>query len=327
MKRLLLLSAFLSWLCLAVGQNKFESKVLQQAAASLSDEVDCASAVYQFAESYFNRLLSITPQERLWRMAADGVTIEAGKLENLSLVNSHTTLNIAVKDTRGVLSIANGEFPVISISFPMSYQLIRQKNQKELEDMLVDDLKTFRSAEKAAPQNVDRSQLVNTAPGFFVDKGNVYYIDAINNDLYYQEDKNRNLNLVCSADHLLESVANLLLEENAGCRFSLEMKVHRYGFQLDTLQVDLNHWIAYCKKSGCELFVGIKQIGTAYVSAAVFAVNHYLHYNHVETVHFPIAVLEEKKGILKSDAYVFIPTHNLSGLFEEMNFVTKKPLK
>ena len=326
MKRLLLLCVLLSVLHVSWGQKKFQSEVLQQVAASFSKENRCVTAVYQFVESYFNHLLSITPQERLWRMAADDVTIEAGKLENLSLIGNHTTLNVAMKDTRGVLAIMNDEFPLIRISFPMSYQLISQKNQKELEEMLVKDLKTYRASEIRLPK-VDRSLLKQTVPRLFVEKGNTYCIDAINNDLYYLDDKKKGLVLACSVDYLLESVANLLLQETNECCLSLDMKVHRYGFKTDTLQVGLNHWIAYCKDSGCELFVGIKKIEAACVKASVFAVNHCFYYNHVVSVDFPLAALEDKKGVLKADAYVYIPTQNLSGLFEEMNFVTKKSLK
>lgn len=326
MKRLLILCAFLSSTIVSWGQKKFESSVLQQAASLLSGENDCASEVYKFAENYFNRLLSITPQERLWRMAADNVKIETGKLENLDLINSQTSLCVSMKGARGVLSVMNDDFPIISISFPMSYQLIRQKNQIELEEMLINDLKTF-SARGTVLRDVDSSHLKKTAPSLFVEKRNSYYIDAINNDLYYHENKKKKLALVCSVDYLLESVSNLLLEENADCRFSFDMRVHQYGFKIDSLQLDLNNWIAYCKDSGCELFVGIKKISTKSVSATVFAVNHCFHYNHVVNVDFPITVLEDKKGMLKADAYIFIPTHNLSGLFEEMNFVTKKQMK
>lgn len=326
MKRLLLLCALLCSTIVSWGQKKFEISVLQQAASLLTGENDCASEVYQFAENYFNRLLSITPQERLWRMAADDVIIEAGKLENLDLVNSQTSLYVSMKGARGFLSMMNGDFPIIRISFPMSYQLIRQKNQIELEEMLIKDLNTF-PVSKAVPKDVDYSRLIRTAPSLFIKKGNSYYLDAINNDLYYQEDTKKQLALVYSIDYLLESVSNLLLEENTDCRFSFDMKVHRYGFNTDSLQVDLNSWIAYCKDSGCELFVGIKKRGTRSVNATVFAVNHCFHYNHVVNVDFPITSLEDKKGKLKADAYIYIPTHNLSGLFEELNYMTKKQLK
>lgn len=329
MKRLLLWCILLSAAGVSWGQKKFESPLLQQAAASLSDENPCITEVYQFAESYFNRLLSISPQERVWRMAADNVTIETGKLENLSLVNRQTSLQMMVQDTKGVLAIMNDDFPLIRISFPMSYQLVRQKNQKELEELLVKELKTKKTLDSSAWKSrmVDRSLLQRTAPGLFVDKGNTYYMDAINNHLYYHEDKKKGLVLACSVDYLLESVSNLLLEAHEGLSIVLDMKVHRYGFHTDSLQVDLNQWIAYCKNSGCELFVGIKNMDKQGVNAAVFAVNSCFFYNHVLNVHFPIEVLDNKRGELKADAYVFIPTHNLSDLFEEMNFVNKKTVK
>lgn len=326
MKQLLLLCAILGCTIGSWGQKKFDGTVFQQATSLLTGENDCAAEVYQFADNYFNRLLSITPQERLWRMAADNVIIEEGQLENLSLINSQTSLYMSMKDGRGILSIMNEDVPIICISFPMSYQLIKQKNQIELEKMLIKDLKTFTTGE-TAPKEVNRSRLMRTAPSLFVKKGNSYYLDAINNDLYYQEDTKQQLALVCSIDYLLESVSNILLEENANCRFTLDMSIHRYGFKTDSLQVDLNKWIAYCKDSGCELFVGIKKINTKSVCATVFAVNHCFNYNHVVNVDLPITVLENKKGTLKADTYIYIPTHNLSGLFEELNFVTKKRLK
>lgn len=303
------------------AQKRFESKELQQAAALLSKEMASAGVVYRFAEEYFNRMLAASAQERVWHMAADDVQVEAGAFDNLHLVNKESSLAISSRENRYVLGIANGEFTVIRVSFPMSYQLISGKSRRELEEMFIHDVQTVRMPADTVRTTADKRGLQKKAPHLYVKKGNEYYIDAINNDLYYTEDADGVCSLVASSEHLLESIANALLSEEAAGAFSLELKVRRYGFKTDTLRVGLGQWLAYCKDAGCELFVGMTQVESDRLKASLFAVNHSLKYNHVMSLEFPYALIDERKGVLKAAVHIFIPTHNLSGLFEEMNFV------
>ncbi|MCI1647159.1 MAG: hypothetical protein LKI39_02405 [Bacteroides sp.] len=304
-------------------QRTFESKELLEAASLLSKDAPYAKAVYQFAESYFNMLLTLSPEERLWKLKADDVIIEAGGLDRLHLVNKETALAISSKENRYTFRLSNDDFKVIQISFPMSYQLISQKNLKELEAEFFQELPIYKFHTAKDSLAIDRTSLTETAPHLYVKKGDKYYIDGISNDLYYTESEGV-LSLACSEDHLVESIANTLLSEDIPYDYQLDLKVRRYGFKTDELKIPLKQWIAYCKSKGCEVYVGMEEVGKEQVKACVFAVNGLMKYNHVMNVEFPYALLSDKKGEVKADLTIFVPTHNIANLFEEYNLVNKK---
>jgi len=303
-------------------QRRFESKELQEAASLLSKDVPYAKAVYQFAESYFNLLLALAPTERSWKLEADDVTVEEGGLERLHLVNPETSLAVSSKGNRYRLRLSNGDFKVIQISFPMSYQLISQKSLKKLETEFLQELPTYKFQKRKDSVVIDVASLIKTAPHLYVKKGAEYYTDAISNDLYYTESKGV-LSLACSADYLVESIANILVSEDVPCDFRLDLTVRRYGFKTDNLKIPLKQWIAYCKSKGCDIYVGMEKVGTEKLKACVFAVNDLMKYNHVMNVEFPYALLDTKEGDVRADITIFVPTHNIANLFEEFNFVNK----
>lgn len=322
--RTLLFFLFLTLSQVGWGQNKkFESKKLQEAASQLSKEVPYANAVYQFAENYLNQLLTLVPEERAWRMKADDFVIEQGGLDRLHLINDETSLAMRAKDNRYTVNIATGAYPLIQFSFPMSYQLISQKKLRELEAEFIKELLSFQYQVVKEPIAVKKSELTKTAPHLYIKRGEEYYIEAINNNLYYVEDKGK-FTLAHDPAYMAESICNLLLSENSPCDTSLKLVVRQYGFKTDELKLPLKQWIAYCKSKGCDLYVGIEKMETSALKASVFAVNDMLKYNHVMNVEIPYALLDGDKGEVEANITIFIPTHNILALFEEMNMNNKK---
>lgn len=323
-RKLLLLCLFLTLSLVGWGQNnKFESRKLQEAASQLSKEVPYANAVYQFAENYLNQLLTLGPEERAWRMKADDFAIEQGGLDRLHLINDETALAMRAKDNRYTVNITTGTYPLIQFSFPMSYQLISQKKLKELEAEFIKELSSFQYQGVKESSVVKKSELKKTAPHLYIKKGEEYYIEAINNDLYYVEEKGK-FALAHDPAYVAESICNLLISENSPCDTSLKLVVRQYGFKTDELKLPLKQWINYCKSKGCELYVGIEKMETSGLKASVFAVNDMLKYNHVMNVEIPYSLLDGDKGEVEANITVFIPTHNILALFEEMNMNKKK---
>lgn len=305
------------------GQNVgFESKELQQAASLLSKEVPYAEMLYRFTETYLNRLMDASDQEKERMMRADDVRIVDGGLERLNLVGEETSLAMRSVNNRYSVSLSNGNFRIIELSCPMSFQLISQKKLKELEEDFLKELAAYKMSE-AEPERVEKSKLKETAPHLYMYKGNDYYLHTINNDLYYIDD-NGKLGLVYDSGYIAESICNMLLSEDTPCDISLRLSVRQYGFKTDELLLPLKQWIAYSRGKGCDLYVGIEKMETDGLKATVFAVNESFKYNHVMNINVPYSLLDNKKGEVEADITIYIPTHNLKSLFEEFNLNNKK---
>lgn len=318
MTKLLPLCLLLTVITPAWGQKKgFASEALQQKAQQLAEETPYARVVYQFTENYLSELLSLTDKERQRKMTADGILIEKGGTDRLGHTSDGTSLTISSKENRYTVCFVNEKDTLLKISFPMSYQLIRQKKLIELETEFVSELTGVEQVEVAKKSTVNKEDLVQTIPPFYVRKGISYYIESVNNDSYYQED-NGQMVLVCHSSHILESARNLLLSEEVPHELSIDLSVRRYGFKKDKIDIPLKRWIVYCKEKGCDLYMGVEEMKTDRLRAVVFAVNEAFKYNHVLTVELPYALLDEKKGRLEADITIFVPTHNLTDLFAEM---------
>lgn len=303
--------------------GKFESRKLQQTAILLSKEIPYAKVLYQFTESYLNQLLALSLKERNWKMKADDVQIEEGELEGLSLVDENTNLIMGDKNNRYIVSLVNGKSTLIRFSCPMSYQLITQKKLKELESEYMKGLAAYRISDDTPIPTINKNELKKTAPGLYVQKGVPYFLEAINNDLYYVEEKGKPV-LAYDPAYIAESICNMLLTEHTPCEVTLRLIVRQYGFKTDELTLPLKQWIAYCRSMGCNIYVGIEKMNTNKLKACVFAVNEHFKYNHVMNVEVPYTLLNEKKGEIEADIAIFIPTHNMLALFEELNMTNKK---
>lgn len=305
------------------GQHRaFESKELRQAASLLSKENPYAEVLYHFTEDYLNRLLMLGEKERNWKMKADDVRIEEGGLEKLRLVSGQTALAMSAKDNRYTVRLTNGKIVLIRLSCPMSYQLITGKKLKELEADYLEELAAFRIPESNAKYEVDKRDLKKVAPQLYLQRGADYFLESINNDLYYVEEKGT-LTLVYDPGYIAESICNMLLSVETPCDISLKLSVRQYGFKTDEQKLPLKQWIAYCRSKQCDIYVGVENIGIDKLKVCVFVVNEHFKYNHVLNAEIPYTLLGERSGEVDANITIFIPTHNLRALFEEWN-LTKK---
>jgi hypothetical protein len=299
--------------------NKFESKELQKAATLLSEEVPFAEVLYRFTETYLNQLLVMSEKDRSMKLKMDDMKIENGGIDQLHLVNNETVLSMRAKDNRYTICFSNGNFKLIQLSCPMSYQLITQKKLSELEKLFIKNLYAYKIKENTASNKVNKSELKKTAPYLYIKKGSNYFLDEINNDLYYIEKRGK-LTQVYDPAYLAESICNMLISENVPCDISLKLIVRQYGFKTDELRIPLKQWITYCKSENCDIYVGVEKMSTNSLKACVFVVNEYFKYNHVMNVEVPYTLLEKEKGEIKAAITIYIPTHNIKTLFEEFEF-------
>lgn len=184
---------------------------------------------------------------------------------------------------------------LLSVSFPVEYELISGENKIEAENNLMADVKA--------------TNVSDVKPCL---SGDVHYInERFSSRLYYQGKK-----LLFDEHHPAETVANLLQSIDMDGAYYVKMTQVSYGFRKTTFEIPLHQWIAFCSQSGCQLYVGIENIGdNGDVSAVVIAVNESENYNHVLTISVPYDAICDRKGSLEARLYPYVPTHNVRSLF------------
>ena len=280
--------------------GKWGNGKLRQTVVAISSDVPFATAAYDFTERYLTQLQKMSVAERKSQMERDNVWITQGSMDLLNLINEQTSMNFSEKENRYIVSLINESFLLIELSFPASCQLLTGKNLKELEADFVKGLSSY-SYTPSSSQPV-----------------------RINGNLYFEE-KERAFRPVFSMDHPAESVFNLFLSEDTPGNVSIRMTVRQYGLKREQMEIPVRSWISYMRNQGCTLYVGVEALETNAVKAYVFAVNTVLKYNHVMNVEIPNSLLSEGKGKIEGDITLFVPTHNISSLFEELNWVNTTP--
>ena len=295
---------------------------LREAALAVSSNLPFATVVYDFAERYLISLQGMTEEEQRSRMERDDVRVMQGDLTRLSLINGQTSLSFAEKDEYYQMGLFNGDFPLMELVFPASCQLLLGKNLKALEQEWIAELDTF-SYKPNGDTEICKEELRQVSKGFFVYDGSSYYLESIHNHQYFQE-RNDSLKKVFTMDHPAESVSNLFVSESVDNKLSLCLTIRKYGLKKEQKEVPINQWIAYQKSKGCDIFVGIEELRTDRIQAMVFVVNPVLKYNHVMNVEVPYDLLVKGEGCVEGDINLFIPTHNIKSLFDELNVQNKK---
>jgi hypothetical protein len=266
--------------------------------------------IYQFVENYTNQLLPLSPLERRQKMEIDDVVIESGGLDRLNLICRETGLTIATNENRCRVSIENDNYPILQLSFPVSYQLITQKSLIELETDFLKGLTEYKTQDTLTRDSINPEDLKEIAPCLYMRTGSFYQIEEINNNLYYEEKEGKH-ELVYQSEYIIESVFNLLLSGNTPCDLSLKLTVRRYGFKKEELEIPLKQMIDYCEHKGCKLYVGIEKLEAESLKAVVFIVNDLFKYNHVMNIDFPYTLLGSSTGTISGDIMIYIPRHNI----------------
>lgn len=153
---------------------------------------------------------------------------------------------------------------LLSVSFPVEYELISGENKIEAEENLLADIQ--KTTIKQSKDNAKRHDN--------------YINECFSNRLYYQQGQ-----LVNDSKHPAETLANLMLSTNAKGNYKIHVTQISYGFQKKIFEVPLRQWIAFCQNNGCKLYFGIDDIKqNGEISAVVLAVNEAENYNHVLTI-------------------------------------------
>lgn len=254
--------------------------------------------VFDFLERYFLQLKYPPTVKTAQKMISDDqFQFVKGSLKTVDDIRPTDGFGFNYDKRQYTASWNRDGQPLLTVSFPVEYELISGENKIEAENNLLADIKRTEVKDVTCKTAHDPH----------------YINENFSNRLYYQKGE-----LVSSVRHPAESASNMLLSLKAKGQYDLKVTQVSYGFKKTVFNVPLRQWIAFCQNSGCVLYVGIEDISEkGEVSAVVLAVNEAENYNHVLTVTIPQVTIHDKKGSLNARLYPYVPTHNVKSLFAE----------
>lgn len=260
------------------------------------DMRDDHAPVFDFLERYFLQLKYPPMSKSAQKMMRDDQFLFIiGSANTIDALSPNDNFGFSYDKNLYVAKWSRSDQVLLSVSFPVEYELISGENKIEAENNLMTDVKAVKVS--------------NVKPRV---SGGVHYInERFTSRLYYQGKK-----LLFDEHHPAETVANLLQSVDMDGAYYVKITQVSYGFRKTTFEIPLHQWIAFCYQRGCQLYVGIENIGNnGDVSAVVIAVNESENYNHVLTISVPYDSICDKKGSLEARLYPYVPTHNVRNLF------------
>lgn len=298
-------------------QTGLRHPCLQAQVDSLAQAEPYVAVVYDFLKNYADTLKSLKGTELRQRLAYDGVEVEQGGFDRFHLIDGHTAIVfLRAKGLYGV-RIRKGAFPILEAKFPSSCQLLTGKTLPALEKELLEGVQGFRYQPRLDVPYPESGLTALPAKGYYVLKGNAYHLESIRSDIYLEKRKGGSFVPVFSEEHLNESIGNLLVCEDTPADVDLHLVIRQYGFKKNEVTLKMKDWIAYCRSQGCTFYWGIEALEPTAMKASVFIVNEVLSYDHVMSVEVPYTVFTDPEATVQGDVNIFIPTHNITTLFQE----------
>ena len=264
-----------------------------------ADEVRALSKspIFDFLERYFLQLRFPPTMKTARNMLRDDqFKFLTGTINTVNELRLTDAFTFDYDKNRYVATWSRDGKKLLSVTFPVEYELISGENKIEAENNLQADIQ--RTVVKK--DNKEGSRLFS------------HYISKdITSRLYYKNDS-----LVSDSRHPAETLANMMLSLKAPGDYSIRLTQMSYGFRKNVFEVPLRQWIAFCQESGCKLYYGIDNISAdGTVNAVVIAVNESENYNHVLTVCASPQLLANRRGTVEAHLYSYVPTHNVMSLF------------
>ena len=255
-----------------------------------------SSPVFDFLERYFLQLkYPPTVKSAANMLRDDQFHFLQGTLSAIDDIRTSDDFTFSNDNLRYLATWTRQGRVLLSVSFPVEYELISGENKIEAEENLLSDIQ--KTQVKQQQEDVHR---------------NDHYInECFSNQLYIQKGR-----LISSSHHPAETLANLMLSTQARGQYDIKVTQISYGFQKKVFQVPLRQWIAFCQNNGCQLYFGIENLNEkGEMSAVVLAVNQSENYNHVLTISTHTDTIDAKRGIIDARLYPYVPTHNVMNMF------------
>lgn len=196
---------------------------------------------------------------------------------------------------------SKGGHDVLQVIYDMDYQLMSGCNISELEESFIKRMKRHFVTQ------------TDTLP----ERGTYIISPSINNNLYIdhsrKEDGGVSRSYIFDGKQGSRSVANLMLADDMQTDVTLQMRVNRYNYKTDTVEVALQSFLNFCRtEEGCTPYFAIKRYRGENYEGLLLMANRNAGYMHMLSVTISQKIIEEKEGVITGRIMVYIPLHNVN---------------
>ena len=281
------------------------------------------SPVYNFLERYtlaadlpFKRAKTVDKQ-----LVEDDVKFTKGTLSFMTKLIGDTTLNLTIENLnnkRYKVSWYKKDTLYCAVDFPIGYDLLHGTEMTENEKRIVQDI-LYTPFPSIQTLPVKREQLLTTCqPNYFILPGDIYYVDQLNSNRYYEKLDDGQFKLIFSRRYPLESLANLLTTVELANEFQVSVRLKKYDFNEDNFNVSLPQFISYFLQQGCVPYFGVISYEQTTAVCQLVMRNVDEGYCHAMKVTFDVEQLIDKKGKVAIRLNSYIPISKINYLFEEL---------
>ncbi|MDR1783796.1 MAG: hypothetical protein LBR13_06010 [Dysgonamonadaceae bacterium] len=281
--------------------------------------------VCNFVERIFLELLLQTTQSDVKRklnrnkisIRKDGAEYGSQFFNSLEKVLSdiqHPTQFVIRRDSVYTAVWEYGDNEDLTVSFPVSRELIFGTDKKESDDSIGDWLDCecqFQTAENQEFTLFDLPRLEGT--DLYVRKGGFYLTEKICGDTYYQ--RSDSLYRIVFDENFPEvSLSNLFISKQVKNTLNLKITHRRYGGFTPEFTVPLNRLLCLFNRE-FETYCVIHPPEQNKIRVSVILHNRDFDYVHLLRIKTEKERLFADGGVLTADLYTNIPMHNLINLF------------
>lgn len=283
---------------------------------------DSNPQVCAFLNRYISELLEWKEQgvSVYRKMQDDKFVVVNGMLENVEAFNDSTSFILNRYDNKAYEAIwLNRSDTLLHVAFPIQYELILGMPQIEIEQHLQEYISQAPLRKEISLNEIPFDSI---APNVYRSTPKQHYkLPNLNNCMYITLDSAGVKQFVCDTTMLDYTISNLF-QCGLGKEYNLQMSQSLYGFKQNEFSVTLQQWLNYCAAENLTIYVAIEENNAQWVKVLVVAENKDLAYNHLLSVAVAKELLGGTDGNLAVKINAFIPTHNITNLYEQ--FIKKE---
>ena len=257
------------------------------------------------------------------RMKEDGVKVIKGnlRLKDLRQLCADTTICInlqVINEQTYMMGWRKDSTWLYILSFPIEYDLIFGTNMDERERRLSEELFNSEIQNDSIIESKHNDLIKAWQDNYYTLKGNSYILANLNSNLYFTRDEEGKYIPIYNNLYPIESLANLLTSNLVDNDYTIEIRLWKYGFKTDTINVPLKKWISFCKESGCKPFFGIISFEKEGITTCELIMHHdKMGYNHIMRLTFPMSIFESRKGRISARLNSYVTSSRIKNLFDD----------
>lgn len=274
------------------------------------------SPIYDFLEYVLlKKTLSLSDDV----MRVNSVTFMKGNWATLLTIDDNMQCHISNNMGR-LYEVAwyDADRLIVSLSFPVQYDLLMLSNKEELERLLISELKNGEGKSKDYSLHSvtpDTFSHAYSNKGIYMTEGDAYLKSAITDNLFYRK-TGKTYKLFAASQYPAESLANILLQADTALpKTYLTLRVVKYDGTVENVEFTIADWLSCMEKYDCHCYYGFDKEIDGKATAVLYASNSSAGYDHVLMLECNTDQLDQSVVHLTGTAFLYSPTSNVINLF------------